>query len=190
VNDDPLSIWLTIFKEQRDAIGKSISCRHDRRHYSHDFGLGQVPPSGRFVRRMDIHKAEGYLFTIVLRLAGACLWISTFAYLLFPESVQWAVIPIPDWLRWIGIASGAVCSILMYSTLSSLGQEHDRYRRNESRGNLGNGRPYRWVRHPFHVTAALFMTSATALTANWLIGFNGLVVLARRADRCRKRNRC
>jgi protein-S-isoprenylcysteine O-methyltransferase Ste14 len=38
--------------------------------------------------------------------------------------------------------------------------------------------PYRWVRHPFYVTAALLMASVTILTANWLIGATSLVVLA------------
>jgi len=46
--------------------------------------------------------------------------------------------------------------------------------------------PYRWVRHPFYVTAALLMFSVTLLTANWLIGASGLVVLALLAIRTPK----
>ena len=38
--------------------------------------------------------------------------------------------------------------------------------------------PYRWVRHPFYVTAALLMVSVTLLTANWLIGLTSLIVLS------------
>ena len=37
--------------------------------------------------------------------------------------------------------------------------------------------PYRWVRHPFYVCAALLMASVTGLTANWLIGVSSLLVL-------------
>jgi protein-S-isoprenylcysteine O-methyltransferase Ste14 len=37
--------------------------------------------------------------------------------------------------------------------------------------------PYRWVRHPFYVTAALLMGSVTLITANWLIGVNSVLVL-------------
>ena len=41
------------------------------------------------------HKEEGYLFAIVLRSAGLFLWLSTFAYLLYPTVFQWASIPLP-----------------------------------------------------------------------------------------------
>ena len=45
------------------------------------------------------HKEEGYVFAIVLRLVGLFLWISTFGYLLFPASFQWASMPLPTWKR-------------------------------------------------------------------------------------------
>lgn len=38
--------------------------------------------------------------------------------------------------------------------------------------------PYRWVRHPFYVTAAVLMASVTLLSANWLIGVSSFVVMA------------
>ena len=132
------------------------------------------------------HKEEGYLFTIVLRLAGACLWISTFAYLLFPGSVQWAMIPLPNWVRWIGVVTSALCSVLMYWTLSSLGKNLTDTVVTRAGATLVTHGPYRWVRHPFYVTAALLMASATVLTANWLIGLNSLVVLALLAVRTPK----
>ncbi|MCI0352099.1 MAG: hypothetical protein L0Z53_21985 [Acidobacteriales bacterium] len=67
-------------------------------------------------------KAEGYLFAAVLRLVRLCLWISTFAYLLFPASVRWAAMSLPSWIRWVGAITGALCSLLIYWTLSSLGR--------------------------------------------------------------------
>jgi hypothetical protein len=60
------------------------------------------------------HKEEGYLFATVLRLAGVALWISTFGYLIFPTYFQWAAMPLPSWLRWCGVVTGALCSLLMY----------------------------------------------------------------------------
>ncbi len=78
----------------------------------------QAAKSGEKISR----KEEGYVFAIVLRLAGVCLWISTFAYMIYPPFVQWVMIPLPDWVRWIGVATGALCSLLMYWTLSSLGK--------------------------------------------------------------------
>ncbi|MHB8860919.1 MAG: methyltransferase family protein [Pirellulaceae bacterium] len=37
--------------------------------------------------------------------------------------------------------------------------------------------PYQWVRHPFYVTVTLLIASVTLLTANWLVGGSGLLVL-------------
>lgn len=123
------------------------------------------------------HKDEGYVFATVLRLAGLCLWICTFAYLLYPASAQWAAVPLPRWLRWCGVVSGTLCSLLMYWTLSSLGKNLTDTVITRAQATLVTRGPYRWVRHPFYVTAALLMASVTLLTANWLIGLSGLVIM-------------
>jgi protein-S-isoprenylcysteine O-methyltransferase Ste14 len=123
------------------------------------------------------HKQEGYLFAIVLRLAGLLLWISTVAYLFFPASVKWAAMPLPNWLRWSGTAAGTLCALLMYWTLSSLGKNLTDTVVTRTNATLVTNGPYRWVRYPFYVTAALLMASVTLLTANWTIGVCALLVL-------------
>jgi len=132
------------------------------------------------------HKEEGYLFAVVLRLVGLCLWIATFGYLLYPASVQWAAMPLATWLRWFGVALGVGCSALMYWTFSSLGKNLTDTVVTRAKATLVTHGPYRWVRHPFYVTAALLMTSATLLTANWLIRLCSLVVLTLLAIRTPK----
>jgi protein-S-isoprenylcysteine O-methyltransferase Ste14 len=132
------------------------------------------------------HKEEGYLFAAVLRLAGLCLWVATFAYLLFPPSVRWANVPLPAWPRWAGVATGALCPPLMYWTLSSLGKNLTDTVATRAGATLVTHGPYRWVRHPFYVTAALLLASMTLLTANGLIGVSGLIGLALLAVRTPK----
>jgi protein-S-isoprenylcysteine O-methyltransferase Ste14 len=132
------------------------------------------------------HKEEGYLFATVLRLAGLCLLISTLGYVLFPASFQWAAMPLRTWVRWLGAGLGAGCSVLMYWTLSSLGKNLTDTVVTRAKATLVTHGPYRWVRHPFYVTAALLMASATLLTANWLIGLWSLVVLTLLAIRTPK----
>lgn len=132
------------------------------------------------------HKEEGYLFAIVLRLFGVSLWITTFAYLIFPVAVQWATVPLPDWVRWVGVITGAFCSVLMYWTLSSLGKNLTDTVVTRKEATLVTHGPYRWVRHPFYVTAALLMASATVLTANWLIGVTSVIVFGLLAVRTPK----
>jgi protein-S-isoprenylcysteine O-methyltransferase Ste14 len=132
------------------------------------------------------HKDEGYLFATVLRLAGLVLWISTFGYLIFPAYFQWAAMPLPSWLRWCGVITGALCSLLMYWTLSSLGKNLTDTVVTRAEAKLVTHGPYRWVRHPFYVTAALLMASVTVLTANWFIGISSVAVLALLAIRTPK----
>lgn len=135
------------------------------------------------------HQQEGYLFAAVLRLAGLGLWIATIAWLLAPDSVQWSRLPLPDWLRWSGAVAGVSCSLLMYWTLASLGKNLTDTVVTRSQASLVTHGPYRWVRHPFYVTAALLMASATLLAANALIGACSLVVFALLAIRTPKEER-
>jgi protein-S-isoprenylcysteine O-methyltransferase Ste14 len=121
-----------------------------------------------------------------LRLAGLVLWISTFGYLIFPAYFQWAAMPLPSWLRWCGVITGALCSLLMYWTLSSLGKNLTDTVVTRAEAKLVTHGPYRWVRHPFYMTAALLMASVTVLTANWFIGFSSVAVLALLAIRTPK----
>ena len=132
------------------------------------------------------HREEGYVFATVLRLAGLVLWVSTFGYLIFPAYFQWASIMLPTWLRWFGVVVGALCSLLMYWTLSSLGKNLTDTVVTRAEATLVTHGPYRFVRHPFYVTAALLMASVTLLTANWFIGVSGFVVLALLAIRTPK----
>src|SRR5438552_611264 len=94
------------------------------------------------------HKDEGYLFAILLRLAGLGIWVSTFAYLLFPGSVQWARWPLPTWVRWFGVAVGGFLPALMFWTLSSLGKNLTDTVVTRAEATLVTQGSYRWVRHP------------------------------------------
>lgn len=132
------------------------------------------------------HREEGYLFAITLRLAGLVLWIGTFGYLISPAHFQWAAMPLPTPVRWIGVVTGCLCSLLMYWTLSSLGKNLTDTVVTRKAATLVTIGPYRWVRHPFYVTAALLMASVTLLTANWFIGIGSVAVLALLAIRTPK----
>lgn len=142
----------------------------------------QAAKSGETISR----KEEGYAFAVTLRLAGLFLWIATFGYLLFPDFFSWASVPLPEGIRWVGVTTGTLCSLLMYWTLSSLGKNLTDTVVTRKEATIVTHGPYRWVRHPFYVTAALLMASVTVLTANWLIGLTSLIVLVLLAVRTPK----
>ena len=115
------------------------------------------------------HQEEGCLFAVILRLAGVCLGIITITYLLAPRVIEWAAMPLPAWIRWGGVISGMFCSLLMYWTLSSLGKNLTDTVVTRNNAVLITNGPYKWVRHPFYVTAALLMAAATFISADWAI---------------------
>ncbi len=131
-------------------------------------------------------KEEGLVFAIVLRLAGLGLWLATFAYLIEPRWIAWAALPLPAALRWSGAVVGAISCGLMFWTLTNLGKNLTDTVVTRAGAYLVTSGPYRWVRHPFYVTAALLMTSVTLLSANTLIGACSLVILTMLAIRTPK----
>lgn len=133
----------------------------------------QAAASGEKISR----RAEGYLFAATLRFAGVCLWVATLGQLFAPASFAWASLPLPPAVRWFGAGVGLLSALLMHWTLSSLGKNLTDTVVTRKEATLVTHGPYRWVRHPFYVTAALLMLGVTLLTANGLIGSTSLVIL-------------
>ena len=130
---------------------------------------GGSPPVSR--------KREGRLIGIPLRLAGLVLWLGTVAYLIAPSLVQSASIPIPIGVRWLGLAISILGLVLMQWTLTSLGKNlTDTVETRQDATLITNG-PYRWVRHPYYVAAALLILATTLMSTNLIIGLSGLLVL-------------
>lgn len=138
--------------------------------------------SGEIISR----RAEGYLFAFVLRLGGLGLWLATLHYLVHPASATWFRLPLPPSVRWLGAVSGLASTGLMYWTLASLGPNLTDTVVVRSQATLITHGPYRWVRHPFYLTAALLMGSVTLLTAQGLIAVTSLWVLVLLAVRTPK----
>lgn len=133
----------------------------------------QAAQSGERISRRD----EGILLAISLRFAGLCLWVGTVAYLIDPAWMEWAQLPLPTWLRWLGGACAALFVGLVYWTLTNLGKNLTDTVMTRAQATLVTSGPYRLVRHPFYVSVALLIVAVTLLAANAFIGVCGLLVL-------------
>ena len=51
-------------------------------------------------------RQEGDFVMIALRIGGGLIWLLILAYMIFPPAVAWATIPLPVWLRWLGVFGG------------------------------------------------------------------------------------
>jgi protein-S-isoprenylcysteine O-methyltransferase Ste14 len=141
----------------------------------------QARTAEKFDRRQ-----EGLLLAVALRLSGFVAWVATFVYLIRPTAIGWASLPLPGWLRWSGAAFGLAGAGMMYWTLSNLGKNLTDTVSTRQEATLVTSGPYRFVRHPFYVTAALLFVGASLLSANWLIfagGFASMALLVARTPK-------
>ena len=108
---------------------------------------------------------------IALRLAlGLPLLFSLLAFLVRPGLVTWARAPIPESIRWIGVAIGVMSVPLVVWVMKSIGPNISETVLTKREHVLVTHGPYRWVRHPLYVTGLLLLISATLIASNWLIG--------------------
>lgn len=92
--------------------------------------------------------------------------------------VGWSFLPLPREVRWSGAVLMALTLLLFNSSFQELGANY--------RGGVGlySGHrlittgPYKWIRHPIYVSFITFMVAVTGLSANWLIGLSGFLLVS------------
>ncbi|OGO51113.1 MAG: hypothetical protein A2148_07105 [Chloroflexi bacterium RBG_16_68_14] len=97
-------------------------------------------------------------------------WIAGVVYVIAPQRVRWAALPIPAWSRWVGAALGAVALPLFLWTHHALGKNWSRDLVIKEGHTLVTSGPYRWARHPMYTAAFGWSVASFLVSANWLIG--------------------
>jgi len=110
-----------------------------------------------------------------------CYTVFTFfIYILFPQALAWARVPIPLWLRLTGAFLALLALVWFIWIHRSLGNNLSvRLRIKDSQELVTDG-PYRWIRHPMYSAFFILHIAAFLLTANWFIGLTwmgGLTVI-------------
>ena len=127
--------------------------------------------------RLD-RRQEGWFILISLRLVAAIGAAVMFSFLFDPPLAHWSSLPLPDWLRWSGIAIGAVACVWVIWTFSHLGKNLTDTVVTRREHTLITSGPYRWIRHPFYIGVAGTVVAASLATTNWFVAITGLIVLA------------
>ncbi len=129
---------------------------------------------------------EGLALLISIRLSGLVLLVSTLLYLVAPEALAWAQLPLPFAIRAAGAVIGVVALVLLGWTLRTLGPNLTDTVAVRRQHTLVTSGPYRYIRHPYYSTTLLLVVATALMAANvWLAvaGFAVFGLLALRTPR-------
>ena len=146
-------------------------------------GIGVVHRIRARTKESLDRKQEGLFILIGLRLSGLTGLAALATYVVNPAKLSFSAVPLPEWLRWMGVGLGCLTLCLLFWTLSSLGKNLTDTVVTRKQHTLVVTGPYAWVRHPFYVCAALMAVTTSLISANVLflaIGGFVLVLLALR----------
>jgi len=120
-------------------------------------------------------RQEGLLILATLRPIGMILWLGVIAYMINPAWMAWSSMSLPAWLRWTGLAACAIGGALMIWTFRRLGKNLTDTVVTRREHTLVTNGPYRFVRHPFYVSGALFALGTSFVAANWFLFAGGVL---------------
>lgn len=121
-------------------------------------------------------RADGSSMMTIIKLGGLILWLSPIVYLVNPAWMEWSKIGLPDWLRWLGVGIGILCTMGIYWLFNSIGTGITPTSATRKEHKLATHGIYRWVRHPLYTIGSSMFVAFGMKADNWFIA--GLGVLA------------
>jgi protein-S-isoprenylcysteine O-methyltransferase Ste14 len=131
-------------------------------------------------------RQEGLAILLTLRPLGLTMIAGLIAYIISPTSMAWSSVPLPVWVRWMGVALGVVAGVLLTWTLRTLGKNLTDTVVTRREHTLVTTGPYRWVRHPFYSSIALAVIANSLTAANWFLLVTGGLVFMLLVIRCKR----
>ncbi len=160
----------------------------------HDATTSSAGPSSRFSRRSlpfgVYYRArsatrekldrwqEGALILFGLRLGAVPMAVGFIAWIINPRWMAWAKLPLPIWLRFVGLAVFLLGDALLVWTFRNLGSNLTDTVVTRRDHTLVTTGPYRFVRHPFYLAFALAVLGLSLAAANWFLFVAGCIPLA------------
>lgn len=131
-------------------------------------------------------RQEGRFILFTLRPIGVLAMLGLVAYMANPSWMAWSSVPLPGWLRWMGVGVGIIAGASLIWTLDGLGKNLTDTVVTRREHTLVTAGPYRWVRHPFYDCVALCVLANSLAGANWFLLLSGGVAVALIILRTRK----
>lgn len=131
-------------------------------------------------------RVDGSVFMTIIRIGGLILWLSPIVYLVNPGWMAWSKIGLPDWVRWLGVGIGVLCTLGIYWLFSSIGSGITPTSATRTEHKLVTSGPYRWVRHPLYTVGSSMFVAFGMMADNWFIALLGVLAFIAMAIRTPK----
>ena len=131
-------------------------------------------------------QVDGSIMMILIRIGGLALWLSPLVYLINPAWMAWSKIGLPEWARWLGVAIGILCAVLVYWLFSSIGSGITPTSATRKEHKLVTSGIYRWVRHPLYSVGSSLFVAFGVMADNWFIAALGILTFILMAIRLPK----
>ena len=125
----------------------------------------------------QVEYKESKLNIALRALIGAIFFLGVLFYIVRPQVLAWAELPLPQWLQWLGVVLGGVSLPLLAWTQLALGSNFSPTLHVRREHTLVTSGPYGYVRHPMYTALFLSLLAILLLTRNWLVGGVPLVGL-------------
>ena len=129
---------------------------------------------------------DGSAMMNLIRIGGLILWLSPLVYLINPAWMAWSKIGLPEWVRWVGVVLGILCTFGIYWLFSSIGSGISPTSATRQQHVLSTSGPYRWIRHPLYTVGSTFIISFGMIADNWFIALLGILAFIGMAIRTPK----
>ncbi|NJC98239.1 MAG: hypothetical protein C3F07_04705 [Anaerolineales bacterium] len=129
---------------------------------------------------------DGTPMMLLIRIFGMVMWLSPLIYLVNPHWMAWSKVGLPEWVRWLGVGMGILCTFGIYWLFSSIGSGISPTSATRKEHKLSTSGPYRWVRHPLYTIGSSFYISFGMMADNWFIAVMGILAFVAMAIRTPK----
>ena len=129
-------------------------------------------------------RQEGLFILLTLRPLALAMMAGLIAFIINPSSMAWSSVPLPVWMRWVGVALGVNAGVLLTWTMHSLGKNLTDTVVTRREHTLVTAGPYRWIRHPFYASVGLAVVANALAAANWFLFVTGGLVFTLLVIRC------
>jgi protein-S-isoprenylcysteine O-methyltransferase Ste14 len=94
-------------------------------------------------------------------------------YAVLPENRNILIVPLPDWLHWLGLVLGIISLVQQIWTHVTLQKNWSAAKESGKNNVVITGGPYSWIRHPLYMALMLFFIGLSLVS-----GFSLFLLLA------------